>query len=108
IGTDGRYHYLVDRGNREHLLLRGRVRNNDRIILILPVLILSFGVEHADYAKRKVANSHRLPDGIVAGKQVVGNRLTADAYARRSSNVAFGDELDRRIGTGEKVRALFD
>src|SRR5260370_40422895 len=74
--TDRRDISLVDPGNGEQLLLRGGVRNQHRIILILTILILSFRREHSHYFERKIAHPQHLANRIGAGEQVIDYGLT--------------------------------
>ena len=93
--ADCRDHRRLDVGDRKHLFLRGRVRNNHGVVLILSVLILSFHTQNTDHPEREIADSHRLADGIGTCKKIIGDCLSDHTDTCRGSHVALGEEIAR-------------
>ena len=52
-------------------------RSHHQIVLIAALLILSFGCQHTNNAKGQFAHTHRLPNRINSGKQIVSDGFTA-------------------------------
>src|SRR5215471_18203473 len=91
--TNCRNHHLIDVSDRKHFLLCSGIRHYDGVVLVLPILILTFCAEHSDHAERKVSDAHGLTGRIGPRKEVVGNSFADHTDSSSGPNISFSEEL---------------
>src|SRR5208282_3333218 len=67
-----------------------RIRDNHRVVLILPEQIKAFGGQHTDDKKWEVPDADGLADGIFVGKQLVGYGFADHGGLREAAHILVG------------------
>src|SRR5213596_905005 len=75
----------------EDLLLRGRDRDQDDVVLVLAPRALAFAIEHADHCERHLLDPDDLAHGLRLAEEVERRRLTHEGDLRRAVDVLGAD-----------------
>ena len=67
-----------------------RIRDDDRVVLILPEQIEAFGGQHTDNKKGEVPDADGLADWIFVGKQLVGHGFADHGGLREAAHILVG------------------
>jgi hypothetical protein len=71
--------HLLDARYAQDLLLDGRVRRHDQVVLVLAKLALALGGEHAQDPEGQVLDADHLAHGVLVGEEVLDHGRTQEA-----------------------------